>query len=169
MSGNDLCDLLLVAPRALQVRRGGQMSQLAIAPRERAVGHASHKVLYEHVLTALRRPWIRLDSQQILVDQVGERRLNGVAGLCRDRTQSRSGERLAQHCRILEKLSLGRAETVQASGYECVEGLRNFEGLQGTLHTVRSVALDEQTPVEEHAHGFNRVQRNPRGTLADAR
>ena len=50
-----------------------------------------------------------------------------------------------------------------------MECLRHLERLDGTGQTVTAVRSDEQPPIEQHAYGLDRVQRDALGALENAR
>ncbi len=56
VSSDHLGNLVLLAPLALEVGGGGEVAQLAVTPRQRAVRDAADEVLHEDVLTAFGRP-----------------------------------------------------------------------------------------------------------------
>jgi hypothetical protein len=109
--GDDLCDFVL-AQGGSEVLGGGEVLGASVALRQRLVGDAADDVLEEAVLTVLRRPRIRLQSQQLLSDEAGQERLQLRLCLPGQRGERGRRERLSEHCRVLDELPLLRAQAV---------------------------------------------------------
>ena len=133
MRGDDLGDLLFFGPLALEIRGGRHMTQLAIAPRERSVRDTAHQVLDEHVLTAFGRTRVRLNREQVLVDEAAED--------ARDRRGIDAGDGGDRECAVNDFPSTAASwsnwrsdgfEAVQPRGDQCVQALGNLEGVERT-------------------------------------
>ena len=85
MGGDDLGDLVRIDARVLgKVGRGGEMLRLPISPRERLVGDSLDERLQEPVLAALRRERIVVEVQELLADEVVEKRAQrGLVAACK--------------------------------------------------------------------------------------
>jgi hypothetical protein len=167
MRGEHLDDLLLGGERLLDLRCGGEMAGLALALRERLVGDTTHEVLEEAVLPVLGRAWIGLDREHLLAHQAGEQHSELVvreAGQASDRLLR---ERLPEHGGVLEQAPLIGGEPVEASRDQGLQRLGHLERLDRPHRPVHASLLNEQPPVEQHAHRLDCVQRHALGARQD--
>ena len=78
-----------------------------------------------------------------------------------------TGERLAEHGGVLEEPSLGRLERVEPRRGERLKRLRNRERLDRARGPVLVAAALQESAVEQHSHGLDRVERDAVGLLDD--
>ena len=167
MGRDDLGDPFLLTPRAFEVRR----RRSGDATCDRVASSVPYATLLTRSWTKTYWPrsgdrgsdWM---ASRSLLTRLARAWFDGVRGTSRDRAQRRGGERLAEHRGILEQLSLGRPDAVEARCDQRVERLRNLERVERALDVERSVLRDEQAAVEQHAHRLDRVQRHARRALA---
>ncbi len=145
------------------------MTQLSFASRKGSVRDTPYEVLDEDVLAAFRRPRVRLNGENVLVDKAAEH-AHDVARLDTGNGGDRvGGEGFPQYRSVLEQLPLDGLEAVQPRGDQCVQALGNFEGVQRPVGAESAMLLDHEPAIEEHAHGLDGVEGDPGGALADAR
>ena len=125
------------------------------------------EILEEAVLSSLGRPRIRLDAEHLFAHERREQRLELVLRQSDERRDSPHAERLAEHRPVLKKPALRGREAVEPRGDQRVQRLRNLERRDLLGRPVRRAFLCEQTAIEQHAHGFHRVQRHAFGALED--
>ena len=168
MGREDLHDLVLVpAPCPFDVVRGGEMSRPPVSLGECLVGHLLHEGLEEPILPAFGGARIHLKSEELLANERGERGFQLFLASARERGDPCSGEGLAEDGGVLEQGSLLGRDAVEPGCDEGLECLGNGEILDRS-GGFEPVALSlHEAPVQEHPDGFDRVERNAFGTIAD--
>ena len=161
MGGEHLGHLVELGEGALQVLGGGQMAGLALALGQRLVGDVADEVLQEAVLAALRGAGVRLQGQDFLAYQDGEKRFEFGFGQPAQSSERTQRERLAEHRPVLQQPSLLSSKPVQARGDQRMQGLWHLEGLDLTRGPIDRAVLGEQAAIQEHPHRLHRIQRHP--------
>ena len=87
----------LLAAEGLEVARGSQVANLAIALGQRVVGDLADECLDEGVLAALGRAGVDLLDEQLAPDEGAQARLEGRLVDAGDGRQGRRAEALAEH------------------------------------------------------------------------
>ncbi len=160
---------LLRSPCQLKEGGNAEVHRFAVLLGERFVRDGSHQVLQERVLTPLRRTGIGLHGQDLLGHECRKDRLDLALRKAGHRRQRCRRARLAEHRGLLDQPPLGRGQAVEPSRDQGVEGLRDFEILDGTGRAVHRAFLDEQLAVQQHANGLNRIQRHSLCPVEDLR
>jgi len=168
MGGDDLDELVLVAPEREQEPGGREVLRLPLAKRQRLVGDALDDVLEEGVLATLGRARVGLDGEDFLPEQRGEQRLQLVGRNARHRAQPLLREGLAEHSAVLHQPPLLRRQPVEPGGYERVKRLGHLELLDRSGRSIDGAVPRQQATVEQHAGRFHRVQGHPLGAFENS-
>jgi hypothetical protein len=157
----------LVRPEAFEEAGRSEVTDLAVAPRQRPVRDLADERLDERVLAALGRSRVGVQHEQLAPDEgpqvPDERRLLEAA----DRGERRRREALAEHRGVLQEGAVGRLEGVETARDEGSQRLRHGEVGQIAGRPVDAVDERESTLREQHADRLDGVERDAVGARDD--
>ena len=147
---------------ALEVARGCQVPDPAIAPGQGRVRDVTEERLDEAEAAAVRRARVRLQREDLAAHEAAHARLQRGRVLAAHRGERGDREAPGEHRGVLHERPVGRFEAVEAGPDEGQQGLGRPQVGEVAGRPEDAVGLDQRPVGEEHPDDLDRVERDAR-------